>query len=158
LKSGTTEVNYTGLTTDPSGFFTTSVSGLPNGTYNWRAKGTIWLANAGTLVLTAGTTTHVEMGLLRAGDSNGDNIVSAVDFSMLRASFGRSVGEPNYDARADWSGDQVVSAVDFSLLRANFGMGGAPPMAPDAVKEGAHRDRPPGLISSFRPSTSVLRQ
>ena len=39
LKSASTEVNFPSATTDASGFFTVSVASLPNGTYNWRVKG-----------------------------------------------------------------------------------------------------------------------
>src|SRR5207302_1980388 len=39
LKSSTLEVNYPQQSTDASGFFTVSVSGLASGTYNWRVKG-----------------------------------------------------------------------------------------------------------------------
>jgi hypothetical protein len=48
----------------------------------------------------------------------------------LRASFGFTLGDPNYDARAEFTGDNVVNAQDFNLLRANFGFGGAPPIRP----------------------------
>src|SRR4051812_40648068 len=39
------DINYTGLTTDSSGFFTVTVTGLTNGTYTWRAKGPKYLAD-----------------------------------------------------------------------------------------------------------------
>jgi hypothetical protein len=70
------------------------------------------------------------MGLQRAGDCNNDNVVNAVDFTILKGTFGKSVGQPGYDDRADFNGDQVVNASDFSLQRANFGIAGAPPIGP----------------------------
>jgi subtilisin-like proprotein convertase family protein len=129
LKSGASEVNYPSQSTDTSGRFTVT-TGLPNGTYDWRVKGPKYLANAGSVALTGGNTQQ-EMGLMRAGDCNNDNVVNAVDFNILRATFGLSSGMPGYDERADFTGDQVVNAQDFNLLRGNFGTGGAPPLRPE---------------------------
>lgn len=131
LKSGGSEVNYATLNTDASGFFTVSVAGLANGTYSWRVKGPKYLANGGTVSLAGATRVNVEMGLMRAGDANNDNLVNASDFNILRGTFGRSLGEAGYDARADFTGDNVVNASDFNQLRGNFGVGGAPPSHPN---------------------------
>jgi hypothetical protein len=131
LKSGLTERNYLPQSTDASGFFTVTTEGLPPGSYNWRVKGPKYLANAGSVTLVGAPSTQQEMGLMRAGDCNNDNVVNAVDFNILRATFGLSSGEPGYDDRADFTGDGVVSAVDFNLLRGNFGTGGAPPLRPE---------------------------
>ena len=130
LASGGADNEYTGLTTDASGFFTVPLGSLASGTYNWRVKGPKYLANAGSMSIIAGTTNNAEMGLQKAGDCNNDNVVNSVDFTILKASFGKSVGQPGYDDRADFNGDQVVNASDFSLQRANFGIAGAPPIGP----------------------------
>src|SRR5207237_3870203 len=81
LKLGSTETDYPTATTDASGFFTEDVSSLAAGTYTWRAKGPAFLANSGSLALGGGPTTNLEMGLMRAGDANNDNVVGTVDFS-----------------------------------------------------------------------------
>jgi hypothetical protein len=139
LKSANVEVNYPAQTTDASGYFTVSVAALPNGTYNWRVKSAQlgptppeynpgFLATSGTLSLTGGGATYVDMGLQRAGDCNNDNAVNSVDFAILRSTFGEMVGQPDYDARADFNGDTIVGAIDFALLKTNFGTGGAPPI------------------------------
>jgi hypothetical protein len=73
---------------------------------------------------------NVEMGLMRAGDCNNDNVVLVLDFNILKPTFGRSVGDPSYDDRADFTGDQIVNVLDFTLLKGNFGSGGAPPIRP----------------------------
>ncbi len=130
LKSGTTEVNYPSQNTDASGFFTVPIGGLPSGTYAWRVKDPKYLANSGTLVITSGSNSAQEMGLMRAGDANDDNIVNVSDFNIMKATFGRGVGEPSYDDRADFTGDQRVNVQDFNLLKINFGNGGAPPIKP----------------------------
>jgi hypothetical protein len=118
------------MVTDASGFFTVPVGTLPDGIYNWRVKDPKYLANGGSLTLTGAPVTNVEMGLMYVGDANDDNVVSAGDFTILRATFGKSVGMPGYDDRADFSGDQVVNSSDFILLKSNFGTGGVPPVGP----------------------------
>lgn len=111
------------VSTDASGYFTLTTS-LPNGTYNWHLKGSRWLATNGTLTLSGGTTS-VEMGLQRAGDADGSNLVNGTDFVILKSAFGGSV-----DLRADFNNDGVVNGADFTLLRGNFGVAGAPPNCP----------------------------
>ncbi|MFL5734382.1 MAG: dockerin type I domain-containing protein [Chloroflexia bacterium] len=129
LQSGGPGNEYDGMTTDASGSFTVPVGGLA-GAYNWRAKGPKYLANSGTVVLSGAPSTSVEMGLMRVGDANGDNVVNATDFTILRGTFAKSLGDPGYDDRADFNGDQAVNATDFALLRSNFGASGAPPIGP----------------------------
>jgi hypothetical protein len=127
LKTGTLETDYPSQTTDASGFFT--VTAPSSGPYAWRAKGSKYLATAGAVTIT-GAVTNVEMGLMRPGDANNDNVVSAPDFSILKSTFGKTQGDPGYDDRADFTGDVTVNALDFTLLKGNFGLGGAPPIAP----------------------------
>jgi len=111
------------VTTDASGYFTVT-TGLPDGSYNWRLKGQLNLGNSGSLTLSANAPS-TEMGMHRAGDATGDNLVSAQDFSILKNSFGKQSTDPGYDGRADFNRDGVVSSADFSLLKGNFGQGGA---------------------------------
>src|SRR5439155_17796554 len=105
-------------------------AGLPNGTYNWKAKGPQFLANSGTITLAGNPTTYLEAGLMRTGDANGDNVVSVSDFNVMRGTFGRTCGEFGYDSRADFTGDCTVNILDFNLLRRNFGLSGAAPLSP----------------------------
>jgi len=130
LKSESGEFNYTGMTTDASGFFTVTVSAVPNGDYSWRVKSPQFLANSGAVTLAGATHTNVDMGQLRAGDINNDNVVNVTDLALLKLTYNRTVGEPNYDPRADFNGDQVVNIQDFNLMRLNFGHQGAVPLAP----------------------------
>ncbi len=142
LKMGATERNYSTQLTDQYGFFTVTLGRLPNGLYNWRADDSAsalhspnYLANSGTVSLTGAPTIGVEMGLMRAGDANNDNIVNITDFSVLKGTFGKSVGDPGYDDRADFTGDQTINVSDFNLLKLHFGQGGAPPIMPDGRLE-----------------------
>jgi hypothetical protein len=142
LKSGAIEVNYPMQTTSAGGYFTIS-TGLPNGTYQWRAKGPSgtspitdtnstpgFLAITGTLTLTGALLTNVEIGTMRAGDCNNDNLVTSADFIILKNTFGKAIGQVGYDNRADFTGDTVITSVDFTLLKSNFGFGGALPVGP----------------------------
>src|SRR5206468_984275 len=94
------------VATDAGGYFTVT-TGLPVGSYNWNLKCQLNLGNACSLTLAA-STASVEMGTQRAGDATGDNLVSAQDFSTLKNTFGKSVGQPGYDGRADFNRDTVV--------------------------------------------------
>lgn len=132
LKLGTTEVNYPAQMTDPYGFFTVSAASLPTGTYSWRVKGPRFLANSGVVQLSGGpSTTNVEMGMLRAGDSDSNDAVNIYDFNIVKRAFGTTVGDPGYDDRADFTGDQAVNIADFNIQKVNFGSAGAPPIGVD---------------------------
>ncbi len=130
LKSGTTEMDYPARFTDPSGFFTVNVGSLPNGTYNWRAKGSKYLANSGQVYITGTENISIIMGLMRAGDCNDDNAVTVLDFNIEKLTFGTGQGESGYDPRADFDGNNRVTVLDFNLQKVNFGQGGAPPIGP----------------------------
>jgi hypothetical protein len=128
VKLGANETNYPTQTTDQYGHFTVPATGLVNGSYLWRVKNPRYLANSGSFNLTDAPTTPVEMGIMRAGDTNNDNVVNIADFNILKSTFGKSAGQPGYDDRADFNGDSIVNIVDFTLLKGNFGQGGAPPI------------------------------
>ncbi len=130
LKLGTTEANYPSQNTDASGFFTVPVDGLDNGTYMWRVKGPKYISVSGPVTLAGDPSVSVEMGMMRVGDCNDDNRINSSDFNILRPSFGRSLGDPGYDARADFTGDNRVNSSDFNFLRANFSYSGSPPLGP----------------------------
>jgi hypothetical protein len=112
--------------TDANGLFSVNVSALAPGAYNWWLKSPRYLANGGTITLTTACSLSFDLGTLRAGDINNDNCVDVVDFTLLRATFGKACADPGYDARADYNGDCLVDISDFTLLRGNFGQCGAP--------------------------------
>jgi hypothetical protein len=70
------------------------------------------------------------MGSILLGDADNNNCIALVDFSLTRNSFGKSIGDPGYDPRADFNGDDAVNVSDFSLLRNNYGQCGAAPIGP----------------------------
>ncbi len=130
LKLGATEINYPAQDTDASGFFTTTLGGVAEGTYNWRVNGPRFLAHSGVVTLVRSATVSVEMGQMRVGDADDDNTISVSDFNILKQTFGKSFREPGYDDRADFTGDQRVNIADFNPLKLNFGTSGAPPVNP----------------------------
>jgi hypothetical protein len=111
----------TALTLDSSGYFTRT-DPAP-GQYWIGVRGANTLRIAREVTLLAGVN-QVDFGLLRGGDSNGDNYVTILDFSILAATFARCTGYAGYDDRADFNGDTCVTILDFSTLSANFSAGG----------------------------------
>jgi hypothetical protein len=76
----------------------------------------------------AGATVPVAFGLLPTGDTDNNNQVDIVDFSLLRAVFSTVVScataNPPRPNCADYDASGLVDIVDFSLLRSNFGRQG----------------------------------
>ena len=127
------ETTQIAITLDASGYFTlTKLSGE----YEIGVRGHNTLCTNRRVSIVDEYTT-ADFGVLRGGDSNGDNAVTLVDFSILVATFGRCVGAIDYDGRADFNGDDCVTLLDFSILRSNFGVSGdgsalpATPQQPD---------------------------
>lgn len=108
-----------GVTTDQNGTFT--INGIAPGTY------TITIENAKTLPLTKTNVNLVlgnnaiDIGLLKGGDADGNNLVNILDFSILANSFSKVSGDIGFDGRADFNNDGISNITDFSVLANNFG-------------------------------------
>jgi hypothetical protein len=50
------------------------------------------------------------------GDRNGDGVVNCVDLDIVKASFGKKIGQTGFDPRADVNGDGVVNVIDLSMV------------------------------------------
>jgi hypothetical protein len=48
------------------------------------------------------------------GDLNADRVVNCADLAIIKASFGKRVGQTGFDIRADVNGDGVVNVLDLS--------------------------------------------
>ncbi len=106
---------------------TVSIADLEQGDYQVAVKSDKHLQRVlGNVTISSGTNA-IDVGELLAGDANNDNVVSALDFSILATSFNLTMGDTNYDDRADFTGDGNVSALDFSLLATNFNTAGEEP-------------------------------
>ena len=112
----------TSATLDASGYFT--LTNLMIGSYQVGVRGHNTLRASHPMTISYGQPAMADFGVLRGGDSNGDNAVTLVDFSILRSSFGRCAGDVGFGAGADFNGDGCITLVDFSILRSNFGMSG----------------------------------
>ena len=103
-------------TTNNTGVFT--IPGLTPGAYDIGIKNWTCLSELATNVtLSAGNTTVVDFGTTREGDSNGNDAVTGMDFSILNGVFNTAPpGNPN----CDFNRDGAVTGMDFSLLNGNF--------------------------------------
>ena len=109
-------------TTDANGNF--SVTGLSPGTYDVEVKEARRIGRiARGLTLVAGNNSKA-FGDLLAGDTNNDDSVTLVDYSRMRASYGKCAGDSGYQAGADSNGDGCIALQDYSRLRANYGVTG----------------------------------
>jgi hypothetical protein len=50
------------------------------------------------------------------GDLNGDGMINCADLGIVKASFGKSHGQPGFDPRADVNRDGIVNVVDLSSV------------------------------------------
>ena len=126
--------------TDPSGVFT--VTTLPSLLYpTVCVKGAHALSVYRTDVdLTAGPpATPIPFGVLREGDTNGDDRVQGADFSLLAAAYGACSGDAAFDARADFDGNGCVDGTDFSLLVTNYWAEGTCPLTATALAIASNR-------------------
>lgn len=116
LYVGDTIIRSERITCDQTGAL--RLLGLLPRVHNVQIKGPNTLSNVKESLLLLPGPNDAHMGLLRAGDGNGDDRVNILDFSLLRVLYGGT------DPRADFNNDGIVDILDFSLLRTNFGMVG----------------------------------
>ena len=50
------------------------------------------------------------------GDVNGDGRVDCTDLALVRAAFGKSTGQPGYDARADMDRNGKIDVYDLAFV------------------------------------------
>ncbi len=55
------------------------------------------------------------------GDVNGDGTVDGTDLSRVQAAYGSALGQPRYDAPADFNGDGHIGCIDRRLTQLNQG-------------------------------------
>ena len=120
--AGENIAEYT-TTSDENGFF--SVETL-SGVFDVRIKGTHTLANVvpGIVIPSGSTSSDVYSGDLLEGDANNDNVIISSDFFILRDAYNSALGDPNYDAGADFNQDDLVTSIDFFMLRDNYNVAG----------------------------------
>lgn len=121
-----TPVQTYNITTAPDGSYV--ISNVSSGIYNLSAKAPIFLSQNQVLIEVAEnqTTSNINFNLL-GGDCDNNNVVSMMDFTILRAAYGSKVGDPKWDARADFNGNNQIDMMDFSILNSNYGKSGFEP-------------------------------
>jgi Synergist-CTERM protein sorting domain-containing protein len=92
---------------------------------------TIWVKGERTLAVSkyVGTVEHgseIDVGMLRGGDGNGDNIVDLNDFNIFTSNYGRNPNSTGFNRLADFNNDGVVDLNDFNIFTNNYGMSGEP--------------------------------
>jgi hypothetical protein len=111
----------------PTGTGTTAglatMTGMAPGDYEVAVRAPTYLQAVEFVTLLEGNNT-LDIGQLRGGDANGNNAVSALDFSILAGTFNLAEGNPGYNGLADFNGDGQVTALDFSILASNFNVAG----------------------------------
>jgi hypothetical protein len=113
---------------DSTGHF--SLTGFENGVFDIRVKHANTLSSQfnSRAFMGFGNTVSAGFDTLLAGDANGDDKITASDFSVLKLTFSQATGcaiaNPAMVPCADFNGDGRVSASDFTLLKQNFGRSG----------------------------------
>jgi hypothetical protein len=51
-----------------------------------------------------------------SGHVNGDGVANCVDLDVVKASFGKKLGQPGFNPNADVNGDGVVNVLDLSIV------------------------------------------
>ncbi|MDP5172875.1 MAG: malectin domain-containing carbohydrate-binding protein [Bacteroidia bacterium] len=101
-------------------------SGVAPGTWQVALKYPNSLQVVQTMTLVEGANSG-SMGQLPMGDANDDNFVTALDFSVMVATFNKQSTDVGFDTRADFNGDGFVTSLDFSLMVTNFNQQGQEP-------------------------------
>jgi hypothetical protein len=94
-----------------------SLTSVAEGTYNIRAEATVLYGEIDTA---DNTKTDGTVKIKLPGDANDDGILNAYDLGILAKAWGTLVGEPLYDARADFNGDGKINIIDHIILRAHW--------------------------------------
>jgi hypothetical protein len=110
-------------TTNNTGVFT--ITRLIPGTYDIGIKNWTCLSELETNVTLIGdNTTVVDFGTTREGDSDNDDAVTILDFSLLAGAFSSTPASPNWNPNCDFDRNGAVVILDFSLLAGSFGQAG----------------------------------
>jgi hypothetical protein len=113
----------TQITTGVDGSYT--LNNVHSGTYDLTAKGAKWLRRKqSNISVSAGETTTVDFLNLKGGDADNTNSVNVLDLNILKATYGKSSGNPGYDGRADFNKTNSVNVLDLNILKSNYGKSG----------------------------------
>jgi hypothetical protein len=98
--------------------FTWNTTGFAYGNYTTSANVALAPGETNNWI---GPFTYGTVRVTIPGDAGGYGVVDAQDFYILERAWGSSIGQPNYDPRADFYNDGVVDALDFYILQYHWG-------------------------------------
>lgn len=93
------------------------LDGVASGTYDITASTSYRLVKRVTQFLRPGSNT-VDFGTLVGGDANNDNVINALDVSLLLNDFYTA------NPRSDVNGDGIINSLDYAMLVSNYWMEG----------------------------------
>jgi beta-lactam-binding protein with PASTA domain len=123
VSTGPAPVSVPNVVGSTQGAATTAITnaGLVLGTVTSQSSSTIAAGivisespAAGTSVAAKSAVSLVVSTGSLVGDLNDDGVVNCADLSIIKASFGKKVGQAGFDARADVNKDGVVNVLDLS--------------------------------------------
>lgn len=110
---------WTGPVVGHTGFEFTFSPDLPFGNYVLKMRSSKSLWQSQEITLDKNPISLSTLFLIN-GDCNGDNYIGTDDYIILNDSFDLSVGDPDFDARADLDYDEYVGTDDYLILSQNF--------------------------------------
>jgi len=98
--------------------FSWNLSGVAEGTYTIRAEASVLF---GETDIADNSLIDGTVELKRPGDANDDGIVNVYDLNIVAKALGTSVGDPDYDLRADFNSDGTIDDIDVEILQLYWG-------------------------------------
>jgi len=98
--------------------FRWNLLGVAPGIYTIRAEASVLL---GETDIADNSLIDGTIKLKHPGDANDDGIVNVYDLNILAKALGTSVGNPDYDRRADFNGDGKIDDYDIEILQLYWG-------------------------------------
>jgi Dockerin type I domain len=125
--SGTGQVVYDATLSPPLPFMTNTIvaggsatvrvyADVPSSVSEFQMEVSGFALNAVGTQISFDNTVLISPHSAPTGDLNGDGLVGCDDLAVVKASFGKKVGQPGFDPRADVNGDGVVNVLDLSIV------------------------------------------
>ncbi len=67
-----------------------------------------------------GAQVSVDMDVLVSGDADDSGAINMTDFGIWKTALGATIGDPNWDARADFNLSDTINMTDFGMWKINL--------------------------------------